>query len=226
MKAQASLGKRKQSDHDLGYGHVYQTLGKNGAPRDFDNTKTLEPRAAKKDIRDFSRTSKHAPAELSSKKAVSRRREVLPTQKLSHRDPRFEPLIGAIDEQKTKKNYSFLDTYRDSELLELQSAIAKMKDIEGKEKLKRALVRLESRKKTQEMKKQEQEVLRKHRKEEKGKIEHGKRPFYLKRADQKKLALVERYEGMKANQVSKVIEKRRKKKAAKEKKGMPHVRRI
>ena len=225
VKAQASLGKRKRSNDDNGYEDAYEFPEKNKAPRDFISNEALERRAGKKDARDFSRTSKHAPAELSSKKAVSRKREAVPTQKVDHRDPRFEPISGSVDEQKTKKNYTFLDTYRDSEISELKSAISKTKDSEGKEKLKRALLSMESRKKAQEMKEQQQEVLRKHRKEEKEKIVQGKKPFYLKKADQKKLALVEKFEGMKGRQVEKVIERRRKKKSAKERKEMPDARR-
>lgn len=225
VKAQASLGKRKRSDDDDGYGDAHESLAKNKTPFGFLNDEALERKAGKKDVRDFSRTSKHAPAELSSKKAVSRKREAIPTQKLNYCDPRFEPSNGVVDEKRTKKNYSFLDTYRDSEISELKSAIRKTNDSEVKEKLKRALLSMESRKKAQEMKEQQQEVLRKHRKEEKGKIEHGKRPFYLKTADQKKMALVERFEGMKGKQVDKVIERRRKKKAAKERRGMPNARR-
>ncbi len=110
-------------------------------------------------------------------------------------------------------------------MAELKTAIRKTKDSETKEKLKRALLSMESRKKAQAIKDQQQDVLRKHRKEEKGKIEQGKKPFYLKKADQKKIALVERFEGMKSKQVDKVIERRRKKFAAKERKFMPDERR-
>ena len=208
VKAQASLGKRKRSYGDGDYGDAHEALEKKNVSRDF------------------SRTSKHAPAELSSKKAVSRKREVVPVQKKNHRDPRFEPLSGPVDEEKTKKNYSFLDAYRDSEISEIKSAIRQTKDIEGKEKLRNTLVSMESRKKAQEMKEQQQEVLRKHRREEKEKIQQGKKPFYLKKADQKQMALIERFESMKSKQIDKVIKRRRKKKAAKERKGMPDARRV
>lgn len=225
MKAQASLGKRKRSNDNDGHGDAHESLEKTKAPRELIDDEALERKAGRKDTRDFSRTSKHAPAELSSKKAVSRKREAVPTQKMNHRDPRFEPLSGPVDEQKIKKNYCFLENYRDSEISKLKSDIRKTKDSEAKESLKRALISMESRKKTQEMKEQQQEVLRKHRKEEKEKIEQGKRPFYMKKGDQKKMALVERFDGMKGKQVDKVIERRRKKKTAKERKGMPDARR-
>ena len=108
---------------------------------------------------------------------------------------------------------------------ELKAAIRKTKDAEAKEKLKRAFLSMESRKKAQERKDQEQEVLRKHRREEKEKIEKGKKPFYLKGSEQKKLALEERFRGMKAKQVDKIIERRRKKMAQRERRSMPDERR-
>ena len=225
VKAQAAIGKRNRSDLVDCYADGHGFFRKNQLPRDLINDEALERRAGKRDNRDFLRTSKHAPAEFSSKKAVSRKREVVPTQKLNHRDPRFEPSCGAVDEIRTKKVYSFLDTYRDSEMLELKSAIRKSRDNESKEKLKRALLSMESRKKTQKMKEQQQEVLRKHRKDEKAKIEQGKRPFHLKKADQKRMTLVKLFEGMNGKQVDKLIERRRRRKAAKERKGMPDTRR-
>ena len=224
MKAQNSLGKRKRSNDDDSNVNSPRSLGKNKTHRDLVSDEAMERRAGKKDTRDFLRTSKHAPAELSSRKAVSRKREVVPTQRISHRDPRFEPYGGAIDEPKTKRNYSFLDTYRNSEISELKLAIRKSKDSEGKDKLKHALLKMESRKEAHKTKEQLQEVLRKHRKEEKEKIEQGKRPFFLKKADQRKMLLIEKFESMKGKQVDKVIVGRRKKKAAKERKGMPGTR--
>ena len=226
MKAQASLGKRKRSNNDHGPEQIYGSFQADKAPSDFIRNETQGRRASKENNHDISRTSKHAPTELSSKKAVSRKREVVVMQKVNHRDPRFEPISGSVDEQRTKRNYSFLETYRDSEMSELKSAISKTNDGEGKEELRRLFFGMESRKKAQDVKEQQQEVLRKHRKQEKERVGRGKRPFFLKKADQKKLALVERFEGMKSRQVDKVIERRRRKKAARERKVMPNARRI
>ena len=158
-------------------------------------------KAGKNETRDYSRSSKHAPTELSSKKAVSRRREAVPVKRVEYRDPRFEPISGRVDEPKTKKNYSFLDEYRESEMTELRTAIRQTKDQDAKERLEQTLRRMESRKKTQEAKDQQQEVVRAHRTKEKELVRQGKKPFYLKRAEQKKLALVERFAGLKGKQV-------------------------
>lgn len=162
---------------------------------------------------------------MSAKRAVSRRREVVPTVKRDVRDPRFEPLTGPSDPEKARRNYGFLDDYRDSEMSELKSAIRQTKDPIVKEKLKRALLRMESRKKTQHRKDEEQGILRAHRAKEKELIKQGKKPFYLKKAEQKKLALVQRFEGMKGKQVDKAIERRRKKKVSRELRDMPKGRR-
>lgn len=162
---------------------------------------------------------------MSSKKAVSRRREVVQTHRLDCRDPRFEPTSGSLNDLKTKQNYAFLKSYQDSEISELKATLRKTKDLDDKQKLKRALLAMESRKQTQEAKDREQEILKNHRKEEKVKVSMGKNPFYLKRAEQKQLALLERFAGMKDVQVDKLIERRRKKQVARTRRSMPDERR-
>ena len=215
------MSKRKRG-HDDASNHTDRP----SPTRDIGNPEAAERKAGKNGTQERARSSKHAPAEISSKKAVSRKREVVPTLKRAVRDPRFEPTSGSIDQEKAKKNYGFLNDYRDSEISELKSTLRQAKDPITKERLKRALLRMESRKKTQQSKDQEQEVLSAHRAKEKELIKQGKKPFYLKKADRKKLALTQRFEGMRPKQVDKVIERRRKKKASREMKAMPESRRL
>ncbi|KAI4247065.1 MAG: hypothetical protein L6R40_001730 [Gallowayella cf. fulva] len=217
-KAQESLSKY---EHDQG---GFRLMSVN-PPDDCGNTEAMERKAGKNDHREHFRSSKHAPAEISSKKAVSRKREVVPTVKRHVRDPRFEPVSGPLDEEKAKKNYSFLNDYRHSEMLDLKTQIRQTKDINAKEKLKRALWSMESRKRAQQMKDQEQEIHKTHRAKEKELVKQGKKPFYLKKGDQKKLALLHRFEGIKGKRLDKVIERRRKKNAQKERRDMPEERR-
>lgn len=198
------------------------------------------------------RLSKHAPTELTSKRAVSRKRSVVGNiPKREARDPRFESALGPLNEQKVKSNYAFLTGYEDDELraLKLQikristtttTADAKSKSKQQqqnqnvtdvhvqreKDRLKREVMIMTSRRKAQERKDAEQEVRRRHRREEKARVETtGKQPFYLKKAEVKKEALVERYKGMKGKEVDKLVERRRKKKAGREKKNLPRARR-
>ncbi len=162
---------------------------------------------------------------MSSKKAVSRKREVVPVIKREYRDPRFEPLNSPLDEKKLQKAYSFLDDYREDEMRELKIAIKKTKDVAEKERLKRALLSMESQKRARERKRKEAEVLDRHRKMEKELVKQGKKPFYLKKAEQRRRLLVEKFGELKGKQLDRVLERRRKKVEGKEKKKLPWSRR-
>ncbi|QSZ34816.1 hypothetical protein DSL72_007675 [Monilinia vaccinii-corymbosi] len=216
-KAQATMTKTSRKDS--------KNSKKSGGDGWEDNEAT-ERKAGKKDQRDFTRSSKNAPTEISSKKAVSRRREVVPVKKREIRDPRFEPINGPVDQGKIERAYSFLDDYRESEMKELREAIKRTKDEDVKETLKRKLLSMESRKKTDAKKRKAREILDKHRKEEKQLVKEGKTPYYLKKAEQKKRVLLDTYGELKGRQLDRVIERRRKKVEGKEKKNMPRARRV
>ncbi|KAF1965859.1 DUF947-domain-containing protein [Bimuria novae-zelandiae CBS 107.79] len=170
------------------------------------------------------RTSKHAPAVQSSKRAVTRKRQVVDAKKPKFRDPRFD--TGALpDDNTVSKRYAFLDEYKSSEMNELRETIKKTKNEADKEKLKKKLISMESQQKAKRNKDQQQEVLREHKKKEKELIKEGKKPFFLKKSEQKKLALVERFQHMKSKDRERAIERRRKKATAKERRNMPAERR-
>lgn len=191
--------------------------------------------------------SKHAPMAAPSNKAVTRKRTVVASDKPSSsraRDPRFAPLSGsALSADKTAKNYAFLDDYRQSEIAELKERLgdtkkgrnkpathakkgaAKLSE-EEKARLRKELVRMESQEQSRKEKQRLEEVAKKHKGEETDKIAQGKNPFFLKKSEQKRLALVNKFEGMKSKQRDKALDRRRKKIAGKEKKSMPAARRI
>jgi ribosomal RNA-processing protein 36 len=191
----------------------------------WEDNEAAERKAGRKDRRDFTRSSKNAPTEISSKKAVSRKREIVPVIKREHRDPRFDPLVGQVDNTKVNKAYSFLNDYRQDEIKALKEQIKKTKDEDEKEKLKRALHSMESKVKAAARKAKESEILDKHRKEEKKLVKEGKTPFYLKKAEQKKQFIMDQYSSLKGKQLDHVIERRRKKVEGKEKKNLPYARR-
>ena len=226
-KAQEALGnlKRRRRDSD-------STSTSPKKPRLEHKTGAAEPGSHQEQRNDggrknLSRSSKHAPTEQTSKKPVTRRRDVITTTKLQRRDPRFDPLGGAsvVDEERTRQNYAFLDTYRDSEMADLRTAIRTTKDEQTQSDLKRALRVMESRKKAQDAKDLRQGVVRAHRARERELVKQGKKPFYLKKAELQRRVLVERFEGLGEKQVEKVIERRRRKTAAKERKRIPEGRR-
>ena len=240
-KAQESLGGLKRRRHDTDNSTTTSAkkprldhTGGKAADSGSDEQPQPDGRNSKtKSEQRTSRSSKHAPAEQSSKKPVSRRREVMTTTKLQRRDPRFEPLMSnsgdgggrTIDEARTKKNYAFLDTYREREMAELRAAIRKTKDEQARAELKRALLIMESRKKTQDAKERRQGIVRAHRAREKELVKQGKKPFYLKNSELQRRALVERFEGLGEKQRDRVIARRRKKTTANEWKRIPEGRR-
>ncbi|GJN86060.1 pre-rRNA processing protein [Purpureocillium lilacinum] len=171
------------------------------------------------------RSSKHAPQEQTSKRQVSRRREILPDLRRKARDPRFDPLVGKLDEAKAKKAYAFLDEYRDSEMADLRAEIKKTKNPVAKEDLKRQLMSMESKKKARVRKEEEERLLQEHRQQEKELVAQGKTPFYLKKSEQKKQLLTKRFEGMSKGQVDRAIERKRKKVAGQEKKELDFLQR-
>ncbi|KAG9745403.1 DUF947-domain-containing protein, partial [Aureobasidium melanogenum] len=172
------------------------------------------------------RSSKHAPMAQASNRQVTRKRQVIDVPKRQVRDPRFGPLGGPVDDAALAKKYSFINDYQDSEMAELKAAIKKSKNEDDKAVLKRKLLSMESKKKARENKEREQEVIRDHRKKEKEAIAQGKNPFYLKKSEQKKQALVNKFDSMKSKDRERLIERRRKKVSQKEKKNMPAPRRM
>ncbi|KAI1342013.1 hypothetical protein F5Y15DRAFT_330355 [Xylariaceae sp. FL0016] len=172
------------------------------------------------------RSSKHAPTEMTSKRAVSRKRQVVDVPKREVRDPRFSAALGpAMDESRMRSAYGFLDTYRDAEMAQLRAQIKKTRNVGEKESLRRALASLQSKAQAQARRDAERNVVAEHRRQEKELVAQGKTPFYLKKSEQKKRLLTERYKGMKKGQVDKAIERRRKKVTARERRDMPMERR-
>lgn len=225
-KAQAKLsqsGRRKKkgdsSDND---GAEEEEIE---APRSRDQAPKKEKPPA--------RSSKHAPQEVSSKRPVSRKREIIPVKKIQYRDPRFDPAVTGksvktkADEDHVRRAYAFLDEYREDELRKLKGAIKKAKTPAEKEQLQRAYMSMESRKKARERKDKERALVEEHRRREKELVREGvkSRPFYLKKAEQKKQLLTEQFSALSEKQREKAIEKKRKKIAGKEKKAMPMERR-
>ena len=145
--------------------------------------------------------------------------------KIAHRDPRFEPLVGKVNAEALKKNYSFLESYRASEIATLKSTLRETRDPTLSEQLKKKLQSMESQDKARAMKEAQREVIRSHRKSEQEAVKQGKKPFYLKKGEQKKIALVKKFEGLGEKKAEKMIERRRKKKAGRERREMPIGRR-
>ncbi|KAK8100269.1 hypothetical protein PG999_010643 [Apiospora kogelbergensis] len=237
-KAQASMPKRRkharkgeEDDEDSDNSDVSEEDTRGGGADGFGGRESERKHALQK------RSSKHAPMEVTAKRAVTRKREVVSVPKVVARDPRFGPLgttttsssrrhpNPAMEEEATRRNYAFLDKYRDDEMAELKKEVKKARDPAAKEKLQRAVMSMQSRKQMLERRDAERAVVAEHRRQEKELVKQGKQPFYLKKSEQKKRVIMDRFAGMKKGQVDKAIERKRKKLASKERREMPMERR-
>jgi ribosomal RNA-processing protein 36 len=175
------------------------------------------------------RSSKHAPTAMPANRAVGRYREVVEVPKIKSRDPRFDVTSGVLDRNAIQNRYSFLNDYQSDELTSLKKALKDPKaklNTDQREKLQRKVVSLESKMAANKAREREEKVKREHRKQEREAVAQGKQPFYLKNSDVKKQALVDRFQGMKSRQKDKVIQRRRKKLTAKQRRDMPMDRRV
>ncbi|KAK5703241.1 rRNA biogenesis protein rrp36 [Elasticomyces elasticus] len=179
-----------------------------------------------------SRTSKHAPASQTTKHQVTRKRAVISYPKLVTRDPRFDnipfqaPTTAHAPNDASDKAYAFLRDYQKDEVGELRAALRKTKDEDEKELLRRKINSMENRLKSHAAKEREQAVRAEHRKEEKGRVLEGKKPYFLKDKEVKERALVKKFEGMKGREREKIVAKRALKESQKEKRAMPRDRRL
>ncbi|KAF9186156.1 rRNA biogenesis protein rrp36 [Haplosporangium sp. Z 767] len=165
------------------------------------------------------RADKNRPMEIGSKKPVGRFRQVVEVPTAKRRDPRFDSLSGKLDTDLFEKSYSFLKDYQADEMQKLKELIKKERDPDMKEKLQTQLSRMVDRQATEAAQKRRQEIKREHKRKEKELIAKGKNPFFLKKADQKKLELINKFQHLKENPkaLARAMEKRRKRNAAKEK---------
>ncbi|RIA99703.1 hypothetical protein C1645_811052 [Glomus cerebriforme] len=176
------------------------------------------------------RRNKHAPMETSSKRPVSRFRQVIeiPKSIRQRRDPRFDSLSGKFNEDLFEKSYTFLNEYKKSEIEQIKKQIKKEKDPNEKSKLQRLLNKLQSKFAHEQNIKHKKELKHERKKKELELVSKGKTPFYYKKSDVKKLELIDKFNKIQKSDpkiLEKVIEKRRKKNASIKHKYVPFKRR-
>ncbi|EST09804.1 Protein of unknown function DUF947 [Kalmanozyma brasiliensis GHG001] len=158
------------------------------------------------------RSNKNAPTEVSSKRPVSRRRNVIETGSAQVRDPRFESLSGSVNRDLFAKSYSFLPDMFKDELSTLKKTLAKLKKQESaqagpKAKSEQALAIREERAKVEaalrraeglagerERRARESSVKGKIKAQNKERVEKGLQPFYPKKSEVKQMLLKDKYD--------------------------------
>ncbi|CAK9188636.1 unnamed protein product [Ilex paraguariensis] len=172
------------------------------------------------------RANKNRPMEISSKKPVSRFREVIQVPKQVVRDPRFESLCGNLDVDGFKKRYNFLyENNLPAEKEELKKSMKKSKDLEVINEMKDRIGWIDQQLKSASTKRTDKTILAEHKKKEREAAKQGKKPFYLKKSEIRKQKLTEKYTELQTSgKLESFIEKKRRKNAAKDHRFMPYRR--
>lgn len=176
----------------------------------------------------FKREGKHRPVEMSSKKPVPVFRDAMQAGKRASRDPRFETLSGGqYNEERFKKQYAFLyDEKLPAEREELRGALGKTKGAAKREELQARLARVEQQIRSEEARRKREGFQLEVKSKERTAVREGKRPFYLKKSEQRRLELLAKYEELKSSgKLDQYLQKRRKKNAAKDHRYLPSERR-
>jgi len=178
-------------------------------------TKTHEEDGEKK------KKMKSEPEEVSSKKQKGKPRNVVENVRRRHRDPRFDNLSGKFNEDLFEKSYSFVEDMKKEELKTVKKQFKKVKNQEKKSSLHKLLQRMEEQEKVNDLKAKRKESEKKRKREEFSGRAAGKKVFYMKKNDARKLELVDEYKKLKASgKIDKVLNRKRKMNASKEKKKM------
>ncbi|KAJ7092687.1 hypothetical protein C8R44DRAFT_816289 [Mycena epipterygia] len=184
------------------------------------------------------RAHKHAPVEVTSKRPVTRRRQVVEVKTIQPRDPRFLPLAGEFLPQKFQESYGFLADAHKTELRTLREnlkAARKLVTNSPRElraereaevgRLEMAVKRAESMVNKDRRAKVDQEALTKLNETERTKRKEGKGGWWMKEAEKKEFLVRARYDALAAEggkrAVKKAIEKKQKKIGQKEKRSRP-----
>lgn len=165
------------------------------------------------------RENKNRPTEISSKRKRRGVPQIVEVKKRVIRDPRFDDLSGQFREEIFNRDYEFVSEIRDKEKKKVQKALKKEKNEKKKEKLKQVLNRMLQEEKVKEEKKKKKELINQWKEKEKERVKDGKKPYFLKKADVRKLELVEKFKTLKEKGLlESAIEKRRKRTTSRQRK--------
>ncbi|KAJ1990449.1 rRNA biogenesis protein rrp36, partial [Coemansia thaxteri] len=216
----SASGDAELSDEESG------SESENSAPEMSSTGKSLKPSGGKS--KDFHRDSRKMPAMMSSKRPVSRFRQVVEVAKPQTRDPRFDGLSGNYNEDLFEKSYSFLDKQQEEEIEALKAQMLKIKkhDPHEAQRIQTVVSSLQSQIAAKKQKKHSQELKRTHRKKELEAVKQGKTPYFLKKRELKGLEAAEKFSKLKdSSKLDNYMEKRRKRNATKDHRRMPYRRR-
>lgn len=215
---------RKSAKHS---GHKQQGSSESDSGSDSDGGFFDKKDSKNAKVADKKSKNKHAPSESSSKRPVSKIREIpgLKSQKDStlYNDIRFDAAYGKADWNRIRKDYAFLDEYREKEIREMRIMLKdrktrlkmSLRDIEDTEMQIQSLqLRLDTLKNRDLANK----IVGDHKRQQNEKLRKGEQvnPYFLKKSEQRKMIQKAKFDTMKATQREKVMERKRKRRLGRE----------
>ncbi|EDM18837.1 rCG43434, isoform CRA_a [Rattus norvegicus] len=180
------------------------------------NTKTQSPRQP------ACVSDKHRPLEMSAKVPVPFLRQVVPISKKVARDPRFDDLSGEYNPEVFDKTYQFLNDIRAKEKQLVKRQLKKHRSGEKHEKLQQLLQRMEQQEMAQQERKQQQELRLALKQERRALAQQGHRPYFLKKSEQRQLALAEKFKDLKrSKKLESFLSRKRRRNAGKDRRHLP-----
>ncbi|XP_069344235.1 ribosomal RNA processing protein 36 homolog isoform X1 [Eulemur rufifrons] len=165
---------------------------------------------------------KHRPLEMSAKIQVPFLRQVVPICKKVARDPRFDDLSGEYNPEVFDKTYQFLDDIRAKEKELVKKQLKKHCSGEKHEKLQQLLQRMEQQEMAQQERKRQQELRLVLKQERRAQAQQGHRPYFLKKSEQRQLALAEKFKELRRRRkLESFLSRKRRRNAGKDKKHLP-----
>ncbi|XP_074189068.1 kelch domain-containing protein 3 isoform X2 [Rhinolophus sinicus] len=165
---------------------------------------------------------KHRPLEMSAKVRVPFLRQVVPISKKVARDPRFDDLSGEYNPEVFDKTYQFLNDIRAKEKELVKKQLKKHRSGEEHEKLQQLLQRMEQQEMAQQERKQQQELHLALKQERRAQAQQGHRPYFLKKSEQRQLALAEKFKELKrSRKLDSFLSRKRRRNAGKDRRHLP-----
>ncbi|XP_075704623.1 ribosomal RNA processing protein 36 homolog [Rhinoderma darwinii] len=162
------------------------------------------------------------PLEMSSKKPVPFLRKVVLTKKTIQRDPRFDDLSGEFKPEVFEKTYSFLDQIKLREKEVLEKRLWKARNPALREQLTQLLRRMNQQEAAAQQKQRLRERQVQFKRQQRERAQQGKRPFYLKKGDARKLELAQKFQELKKKgKVENFLNKKRKRNSIKDRRRLP-----
>uniref|UniRef100_UPI00398E7B86 ribosomal RNA processing protein 36 homolog n=1 Tax=Pristiophorus japonicus TaxID=55135 RepID=UPI00398E7B86 len=168
------------------------------------------------------RPQRNRPMEMSTKERVLFLRKVFPVKKRVVRDSRFDDLSRGYNPEIFDKTYTFLTEVRSKEKEVIKKKLKKVKNPKRKEQLEYLLHRMIHQDKAQLNKQRQRERLEEFKQQQRQRVQQGSKPYFLKKSEQRKLELVEKYRELKrGGKLDSFLGKKRKRNATKDRRKMP-----